>query len=154
MNMSAHTQDYISKLTLKAADELLEAYNNIPEDKRSWSPMDAGRSAVDQLAECAMLGDKTAGTIVTHEVNLDFGAYYAQKAALTEEPAKAIALFEEMKPKILAAIAAVPDNDLEVTVQFPWGPMTLSDIIAYPYWNMSYHTGQINYIASLLGCLK
>jgi hypothetical protein len=31
--------------------------------------------------------------------------------------------------------------------------MTLANIIAYPYWNMSYHEGQVNYIASMLGCL-
>ena len=32
--------------------------------------------------------------------------------------------------------------------------MTLAQVIAYPHWNMSYHEGQINYIASMLGLLK
>jgi len=33
------------------------------------------------------------------------------------------------------------------------GNQSLAEVMAYPYWNMSYHQGQINYIASLLGCL-
>jgi hypothetical protein len=35
----------------------------------------------------------------------------------------------------------------------PWGPMTVSQILGYPFWNMCYHEGQINYIASMLGTL-
>ncbi len=31
--------------------------------------------------------------------------------------------------------------------------MTVAQIASYPYWNMCYHEGQINYIASMLGCL-
>jgi hypothetical protein len=31
--------------------------------------------------------------------------------------------------------------------------MTPAQMITYPHWNMTYHEGQINYIASILGCL-
>jgi len=41
-----------------------------------------------------------------------------------------------------------------VEVQMPWGMMTLAQIISYPYWDMSYHEGQINYLASMLVCLN
>ena len=41
-----------------------------------------------------------------------------------------------------------------VEIPMPWGPMTIGRMITYPQWNMTYHEGQINYLASLLGCLE
>ena len=50
-------------------------------------------------------------------------------------------------------IKDVTDEELGVQVDMPWGPMAMAQIIAYPFWNMCYHEGQINYITSMLGCL-
>ena len=57
-----------------------------------------------------------------------------------------------MRAKATAAIRSVPDADLEVKIDMPWGLMTLAQLMAYAQWNMTYHLGQINYIASVLGC--
>jgi hypothetical protein len=32
--------------------------------------------------------------------------------------------------------------------------MTLEQIMSYPYWNMCYHEGQVNYIAAMLEEMK
>ncbi len=42
---------------------------------------------------------------------------------------------------------------MDAVIPMPWGPMTVAQMITSPHWNMTYHEGQINYIASILGCL-
>ena len=59
----------------------------------------------------------------------------------------------ENTQKVAAAIRAMPDDALAIEIHMPWGVQTLGAILAYPNWNMTYHEGQINYIASMLGCL-
>ncbi len=39
--------------------------------------------------------------------------------------------------------------DEEVAMPFP-GKYTLADVLAYQYWNASYHEGQITFISSML----
>ena len=56
--------------------------------------------------------------------------------------------------RVADAITNVPASALDDEIQTPFGMMTMEQILAYPQWNMTYHQGQINYIASLLGCLK
>jgi len=43
-----------------------------------------------------------------------------------------------------------PDEMLSAEMLSPWGPMAMTEIVSYPYWNMTYHLGQINFIASVL----
>jgi len=62
-------------------------------------------------------------------------------------------LLEVNLEKVASVIRSVPDKDLDIELEMPWGKGTIGQIIAYPYWNMSYHEGQINYIASILGVL-
>jgi hypothetical protein len=153
--MSITIQTYLSESTKKAASELEAAYLNIPEDKRAWSPEGKGRSANDQLAECAMLGLRTAETLRNKSFgNLDFAEYFQNKAELASKPELLLPMLQTNVGVLVSTIASVADDDMAVSVDAPWGPMTLSEIIVYPYWNMSYHLGQINYIASLLDCLK
>lgn len=148
-------QEFLAKATQKAAADLETALLRLPEDKRDWSAMDKARSAHDMVAECAILNGITADVIQNHRFPEDFDmAEYAQaKAALAQDWNAMQALLHENTAKIVAAIRAAPDADLSVEVQMPWGPMTLAQIITYPHWNMSYHEGQINFIASMLGCL-
>jgi uncharacterized damage-inducible protein DinB len=102
-----------------------------------------------------MLNGATAKLIKTRKwgTDFDFSEYESKKAELAKDWNAVKALLDENTPKAVAAIKATPDEDLGIEVMMPWGPMTLAQIISYPYWNMSYHEGQINYIASMLGCL-
>jgi uncharacterized damage-inducible protein DinB len=148
-------QEFLATATQKAAADLEKAVLNIPEDKRNWSPQRDARTALDQAAEVAMLNGATAKLIKTRKwgTDFDFSEYESKKAELAKDWNAVKALLDENTPKAVAAIKATPDEDLGIEVMMPWGPMTLAQIISYPYWNMSYHEGQINYIASMLGCL-
>ncbi|MBV9868329.1 MAG: hypothetical protein JO316_23490 [Abitibacteriaceae bacterium] len=135
---------------------MITALLRLPEDKRNWSPETTSRTAQDMVAECAILNGSTADVITnrTFPADFDFADYGRQKAVLAQHGDAVQSLLQENTARAIAAIRAVPDEDLQVEVQMPWGPMALAQIISYPYWNMSYHEGQINYVASMLGCLE
>ena len=153
--MANTLQAFLAEATQKAADNLKTAVERLPEDKRTWSPQGDARSALDQAAEVAILNGATAELMKTRVFasDFDFSEFERMKAELAKDWNAVKALLDVNTPKVIAAIQATSDEELGVQVQMPWGPMTLAQIISYPYWNMSYHEGQINYIASMLGCL-
>jgi len=148
-------QEYLAAATEKAASDLVAAFDRLPEDKRDHEPADTSRSALDQLAECVLLNGYIADTVTTHAWPPDrIEAYMREKVeygALDSETLRA--RLHENTQRVAAAIRATPDEALPNEIQMPWGPRTVAQIIGIPLWNMTYHLGQINYIASLLGCL-
>ncbi len=151
--MPTTMQAFLAQTTRKAAADLEAAVLRLPDDKRSWSPMGNARSAVNQAAECAIMNGSTADLIqqrVWQGCNDSVTEFILKRDELAKDWNAVQALLHQNTEAIVAAIQAVPDEDLEVEVQMPWGPMKLSQILAYPYWNMSYHEGQVNYIASML----
>jgi uncharacterized damage-inducible protein DinB len=149
--MSVTVQAYMAALTQKSSEDLIAAIDALPADKQSWSPLDKGRSALDQAAECAILNGITADLINTHAFPADFSfeTFVADKQKLAEDWASLKQLLEANTAAAVAAIEAVKDEDLEVVIEMPWGARNIGQIIAYPYWNMSYHEGQTNFIATL-----
>jgi uncharacterized damage-inducible protein DinB len=151
--MPNSVQEFLAASTQKAAADLFAALDAIPAEKRSWKPSDKARSALDQFAECALLNGSVANTI-THRAgpSAEFMEQYAGlKDSLSQDENAARALLETNTARVIAAIRAAPSEDLETEVGMPWGAMTLRAICTYPFWNMTYHQGQIVYIGSLLG---
>lgn len=148
-------QDFLAVATQKAADDLKAALLRLPEDKRDWCPMAKARTALDQVAECALLNGGTVDLIRDRiwPKDFDFAAFEQSKVDLTRNEAALLSLLEQNTAKVIAAMHTVPDDELGSEIQMPWGSMPLAQLLAYPYWNMSYHEGQINYIASMVGCL-
>ncbi len=148
-------QEHLADATLKAASDLTAVFLRLPEDKRDWSPDEKARTALDQFAECAILCGYTAETITTKQ--LADGAmenFFTDKTELkTRDWEQVHALFQANVTQVTDAIRAVSEDDMGVEIAMPWGPMTLAQMITYPHWNLTYHEGQINYIASILGCL-
>ena len=152
---SGTLQTFLADATLKAMESLITAVERIPEDKRTWSPMGDARSALDQAAECAMLSEGSLLRERKWPEDFDFNDYLTKKAALVEQGWPVIKeLLQKNVPLGVEAIKGVADNELGGTIQMPWGPFTIAQVASYPYWNMSYHEGQINYIASMLGKLE
>ena len=152
--MPQTVQEYLAGAAQKAAADLTKSYLTIPEEKRDWSPDEKARSAMDMYAECVLLNSYTADTITTQSMSGSMESFLRDKVGvkvLTWELMHA--QFEASVAKIVAAIRGVKEEDMEVEIAMPWGPMTPAQLIAYPHWNMTYHEGQINYIASILGCL-
>jgi len=148
-------QNYLADATQKAATDLETALNRVPQDKRNWKPQESSRSALDQIAECAILNGASADVIENKIFpDFDFPNFQSEKDKLAADENAALELLRQNAARVATAIRAVKDEDLEQKIAMPWGEMTLAQNIAYPNWNMTYHEGQINYIASLLDCLK
>jgi|SRR5579883_2282332 len=149
--MPNELQNFLAAATKKAADDLIAAIERLPEEKRNWKPLDKGRSALDQAAECAILNGATAQVIQNRawQEGFDFQEFERAKEELAGDWNRLKALLEENAAKAVSAIQNVPDDALTTSVAMPWGNMTLAQIISYPFWNMSYHEGQTNYIASI-----
>ena len=154
--MTNTQQSFLAAATQKAAESLAEAFANLPESKRLWSPAETARPATDQVAECTIINGYMANLLhVRQWPEGQFDRVFTEKAALAAMP------WEEVHPRLLesaqrvaAAIFAVPDTDLLDEIETPWRKQTVAELITYPHWNMTYHQGQINYLASLLGPLN
>ena len=149
--MTGTVQEYLAQATKKAAEALLVAFDRIPEDKQNWSPMGA-RSAVDQLAECAMLSGG-AGDIISGKLDLKNFDMVKFEEAKTELCKNVNAMKQLLQTNVGHAIKTIEEtqtSDLDKMHDMPWGPMNRQDLIGYAYWNLSYHEGQINYIAKML----
>lgn len=148
----ATMQNFFAKASAKAVDDLWAALMALPEEKRSWKPADGARSARNQIAECHLMNAHTVTLLEERKLPPNSMKDYAENCARLETlpDSEFRAAHDESTAAVIAAISAVPDADLENEILMPWGPITISDIIAYTYWNATYHQGQINYIGSLL----
>ncbi len=152
--MPQTVQEYLAGATQKAAAELTKAYIHIPEEKRDWSPDEKARSAQDMFAECVLLNSYTADTITNQAMSGSMESFKHDLAGIKALAWEEVhAQFEASVAKITAAIRGVAEADMDVVIAMPWGPMTPGQLITYPHWNMTYHEGQTNYLASILGCL-
>ena len=145
-------QEFFADATEKAAVDLEAAYLKLPADKRQWNPAPKARSAADQVAECVLLNTNSATLLHARvfDPKFDMAAFVKKQTEIMQNEEALLPALRESAAQAVAAIRAVPDSDLSVEVPMPWGAMSLTRIIAYPYWNMGYHEGQITYIASLL----
>ena len=144
-------QDYLATATQKASADLAAALLRLPEDKRGWSPGEKSRTALDQVAECAILNEYTAELIQTRTWQADwFADFPAAKVKAAQDWGTLQARLQESAARVAAAIADVPDEALADEIQLFGRTMALAEVMARSYWNMTYHEGQIVYIGSLL----
>ena len=146
-------QALLADITENAATDLIAALESLPPERRDWQPAPAARSALDMVAECAVLNGNTADLIAERRGK---PASYAQEytrlvAALRTDEAAARALLTTNTARAIEGIRSVPGDEFSDAIPLPWGSITLQELIVFPYWNMTYHLGQIRYIASLPG---
>ncbi len=146
-------QEFLAVSAEKAAEDLKAAFLALPQDKWNWKPSDDARPAIDLLAEVALLSASSAWTIQNRawNPNFDLPAHEREKAALWHDWPALESLLQTNTARVMEVIRAVPDADLTIELPTPWRRIPVHELIAYPYWNATYHEGQINYIASQLG---
>ena len=145
-------QDFLVTATQKAADDLAAAFLRLPEDKRGWSPGEKSRTALDQVAECVILNGYTADLIQTRTWQQDWmDKFFSEKAEAAAQDWETLhARLQENTQRVTAAIAAIPDEALTEEIALFGRTMTLAEVMARSYWNMTYHEGQINYLTAIL----
>jgi hypothetical protein len=139
--------------TREVAAGLERAILAMPADKQTWRPLDEGRSALDQVAECAVINQWATSLFVDRVMpELDNEAY-ANACAALDTVDKAVAALRDSTAALASAIDSVPDDALGIQVQFPWDdrPCSLAEAMLMAYWNLTYHIGQVNYVQTLYG---
>jgi uncharacterized damage-inducible protein DinB len=140
-------------LTDKQLDTLFETAKKLPADKLNWQPTEGSRSALSQLQEVATALGVFLPGIKARKVEWDdsnFASWMEQRAKLTtldelEKTARA------QTKELTDYIRTLPEAELSEKVDMPFpGEYKVADVLAYHYWNMSYHEGQIVYLTFML----
>ena len=146
-----------AKLTQQAADKLVKNLNVMPAEKQQWKPPQEGRSAHDQILECAVMNGFAAKILndlaFPNMETMDWGGMFGKAAAENDTVEKLLSTLEKSTADLIAATKAFPADKLSDTVMIPFdgSTRTWAEVIFFPYWNMTYHEGQINYIQLLYG---
>jgi hypothetical protein len=129
----------------------------MPEDKLNWSVLDAGRTPLSLFQEVANAPTYALPMLATRACP-PFDP--AMMEAIMAEQAKLDTLdkceeaMKENLQKLYEAIRTFPESDLEIEIDLPFAEgmrQSMADIMGYPYWNTSYHLGQIGFIQTLYG---
>ena len=142
-----------AKMNREVAAGLARSFQAMPPDKQTWKPLDAGRSALSQIQECAGINFWTAQILRDRAMPSIEEGWMQQLQSQYDTPEKAVAGLQAGTDALVAAIESFPADHLEDTVQLPWDPTptSLVEVMLLAYWNMTYHIGQISYIQTLYG---
>ena len=150
------TKELAARLVETGMESLFRSARAMPEDKLTWRAGEDCRTALEYLQECAQ-SLKWPETLL----NLDkrplgpeaFEAARQERAGWTSLQACEDAARANL-PTTLAYIRDYPEGDLDRVIELPFMPdlkMTVLEILCSPYWNATYHLGQINFIQLMYG---
>lgn len=142
-----------ARFNRNVADTIVRNFRAMPPEKQVWTPLEQGRSAYDMLIECGAANLWISQSLTQGSLsNPDFSIMESLKAE-HDTPEKAIAFFEETAKTLVAAIEAFPEEKFDTPAQLPWAqePSPLGETMFIPYWNTTYHIGQMCYIQPLYG---
>jgi hypothetical protein len=147
--MSLSVQEAIAAKTEEALEDFLVTIRRMPLEKLTWRPLDQGRTALDQMQECATAPLFYLAVIQGTEYdNLretrkrwDAGECETRARAATHD--------------LVAAIRSIPNEELKTEIDVPKnGVMTILDVLWMHLGNLTYHLGAVNFIQTLYGDLE
>ncbi|OGF54729.1 MAG: hypothetical protein A2Z21_00970 [Candidatus Fraserbacteria bacterium RBG_16_55_9] len=153
-------QERVIQMTSRNMEDLFRSARAVPKDKLEWKPVNNGRSALDQLQECAQAPTWFLSMLETRKPP-QFDKDLMEKARAERATWKTIDECENVcrknSERLFEVIKKFPDKDLDVKIALPFGKgmvMSMADIAMAHYWNTTYHLGQINFIQTLYGDLE
>lgn len=139
------------QMTTETAEILIAVATATPAERLAWTPLENGRSILEQLAECAVANRKWASILRTgFYANLPEGAY-DQAVRDAADLTSATSMLRAATSELVTAIGTVSPDRLGDMIETEWGPYSIARCCLHAYWNMAYHEGQINYIQTLYG---
>lgn len=150
-------QEHMIDVTKTAAAEAFRYARAVPADKLEWQPLENGRSVLDIARELTMCPTWCLEIISTNEYPAYDEATMAEAKREMEQwktlddcerecQRRMDALFEYFR--------AMPDERLTESKWLPYEggrDFGMPEMMDYPRWNFTYHTGQIAYIQTLYG---
>ena len=122
------------------------AYNLdfLPEDRLDWKPEPTAKSALAVAAE--VLGVIREITKVVKGGSFGMAGEQPEKTKTELQQALRAATAE-----YAAAVRALTPEELERSIETPWGTSSLAHFATYALIEASHHRGQVLYLQSLLG---
>ncbi len=145
-----NVKDYIIAATFKIADDFMRDVRAVPEDKLLWKPLDNGRSVLDLAQECAHCPLWTVSTIADILGVKASVEEYEATATWTTVDACDQALRRHLV-QYKECVLAFPEERIGESVTIQWGTFTMPEVFSFAHWNLTYHSGQVNYIQTLYG---
>ncbi len=141
-------QESLIKLFKGGMPMLTKAVLAVPEDKLDWKPAEGSRTIRQVFTEAVMMPAYVARALNSKSVPPyeEMAAAYAKMSV--EE---LVAQLDKNAEDYFAAINKFPESEYEEEFHAPWGVWSYFETMSYPYWNMMWHTGQINYIQTMYG---
>lgn len=150
-------QQHMIEVTKAAAKEAFQYARAVPADKAEWSPNDAGRSVLDLCRELAMCPTWCKETIEKEgppEFNEEAFAAIKKEQEQWKTVDACEAECNRRLDELFTFFGTIPDERLKDTKWLPFDggrDFTVAEMLDYPRWNFTYHTGQIAYIQTLYG---
>jgi hypothetical protein len=150
------SKDLLIAIITESVDNLFRNARAVPADKLEWSP-EGARSVLDQVQECAQAPRWSTHMLRERGMPKDLGPDSYAKAMEERKSWTTLDACEaECKIRVnelLAEIRSFPEEEMTSTMFLPFTGKDhpFWDIMLYPYWNNTWHCGQIAYIQSMLG---
>lgn len=151
------SKDLLIHIISESVEQLFKYAKAVPPDKVSWSAGGDARTTLDICQECVQAPKWTIDMLETRSVGGDFSddAWAAIMAERQQWDTvdKCEAEANLRTAKLIETIKAFPDAEMSDTLFLPFTGKDHPywDIMLYPYWNNTWHTGQIAFIQRLLG---
>lgn len=149
-------QNLVVDQTRAAAAEFFRYARAVPADKLEWSPLDAGRSVLDQCREVAICPTWADEIVKGVEFKFDEEEsaenHREQSAWITIDDCEK--QFETRMARYEETLMTFPDERLNETRWLPFDggrDFTFIEMMDYPRWNCTYHLGQVGYVQTLYG---
>lgn len=122
----------------------------LPEEAYDKSFGPTSRTVADIAYEVNMVNDHV-GMALRGEEPFAWPGGYIRAPEDFKEKSVVLAAFKESKAKLLATIEAMSEADFETTIETERGPKTGFERCQFMTAHMWYHSGQLNYIQTLIG---
>lgn len=127
----------------------------MPPEKQSWKVLDAGRSAIQQLQECAHVPNWFITILETRRspfLEPGFREREREEMAKSEDIELLEAKLRAGTDRLCQLIESLSDEDLAFRVEIaPEWRASLGEVCVFHYRNLWYHVGQVNFIQTLYG---
>ncbi len=145
-------KEHLRTFTERAYRLLVNDLNALAQERHHASPGGCARSALNIVAECAMVNQYIAEYLTTGKAERPSPEQRAAHLASFDTSEKALAYLEKATQQLLEAIGALDEAMLgDVSDQPLRRPMSRFAVAELPAVHMSYHDGQLNYIQTLHG---
>ncbi|MER3495927.1 MAG: hypothetical protein C4320_03445 [Armatimonadota bacterium] len=142
--------DFLAADCLTTKEDLFKTYHELPAGRRIVSPGGEARSPLNMMAEIAMMFDMAMNLMRTGAMKGSMDDFEGMlKSIESKGEASVLAMIESGAAKFSEVLREFPEDELEESVELPWGNQSKAEVANYPIWNMRYHQGQLSLVRSL-----